>query len=247
MWGVQQGVQFFVKWGKWFFPRETISTMSECLVKKGQLGLLGLQSCCTEDGLPVSSAQFPNQGSGEPGDPTHVPLLSDCDICITQDPSVPHGAHSSWLSQTHCLGWGCPCRVTHTCNPLPSQEGKQEGSLYPVFTLTRFDSMLEAALLIGIVGLAGRHSWVHEVLSGGPVVQAEPQTRAVARGKQLSCWGAAGQELRGSGWVGSRGAAPAGDTTLLRGSPDMQGTPAPQHECEPLGRKGRSILTPGSW
>lgn len=59
--------------------------------------------------------------------------------------------------------------------PLPSQEGKQEGSLYPVFTLTRFDSMLEAALLIRVVGLARGHGWVHEVLSGGPVVQAEPQ------------------------------------------------------------------------
>ena len=61
--------------------------------------------------------------------------------------------------------------------PVPAAHllGKQEGSLYPVFTLTRFDSMLEAALLIRVVGLARGHGWVHEVLSGGPVVQAEPQ------------------------------------------------------------------------
>ena len=76
--------------------------------------------------------------------------------------------------------------------PLPSQEGKQEGSLYPVFTLTRFDSMLEAALLIRVIGLARGHGWVHKVLSGGPVVQAEPQARAVERRERLSHWRAAG-------------------------------------------------------
>lgn len=41
-------------------------------------------------------------------------------------------------------------------------------------SLARFDSVLEAALLIRIIGLARCHRWVHEVLSGGPVVQAEP-------------------------------------------------------------------------
>lgn len=72
-------------------------------------------------------------------------------------------------------GGSPPSRLSHTLWPLPSQEGKQEGSLYPVFTLTRFDSMLEAALFVCVVGLARCHRGVHEVLSGGPVVQAQPQ------------------------------------------------------------------------
>lgn len=83
--------------------------------------------------------------------------------------------------------------------PLPSQEGKQEGSLYPVFTLTRFDSMLEAALFICIVGLARGHGGVHEVLSGGPVVQAEPQARVQKAGDVVT---AAGGPHK---WVGLHG------------------------------------------
>lgn len=67
----------------------------------------------------------------------------------------------------------------------PTQEGKQEGSLYPVFTLTRFDSMLESALFVSVIGLAGSHRRVHEVLSGRPVIQAKPQARAVITRKQL--------------------------------------------------------------
>ena len=142
------------------------------------------------------------------------------DTCITPCTSVlpsPTEAHfPSQLSHPHCLCVGCPHGVSHPLwpphpgggGPLPSQEGKQEGSLYPVFTLTRFDSMLEAALFICIIGLAGGHCWVHEVLSGRPVVQAEPQAQAVARRKQLSCWRAAGQELRGPSQVGVPGSSP---------------------------------------
>lgn len=46
--------------------------------------------------------------------------------------------------------------------------------------------MLESALLIRIIGLARSHRWVHEVVSGRPVIQAKPQARAVIRRKQLS-------------------------------------------------------------
>ena len=91
---------------------------------------------------------------------------------------------------------------------------KQEGSLYPVFTLTRFDSMLEAALLICVIGLARGHSWVHEVLSGGPVVQAEPQARAVERRAQLSHWRAAGQAHRGP-WGASLSISPSSEAAPL--------------------------------
>lgn len=126
-----------------------------------------------------------------------------CDICITPSASVPTPPTVYWSSLpfpslslplsvpgAH-MEFPIPCgralpAIPSGGGPLPSQEGKQEGSLYPVFTLTRFDSMLEAALFICIVGLARGHGGVHEVLSGGPVVQAEPQARAVARRKWLS-------------------------------------------------------------
>lgn len=49
--------------------------------------------------------------------------------------------------------------------------------------------MLEAALLICVIGLARGHSWVHEVLSGGPVVQAEPQARVQKAGDVVTATG----------------------------------------------------------
>lgn len=161
----------------------TISTKSGCLVKNGPvrgLGALRRWSDILDTRWPLrlSPAQPPNQGSGK-SDPILVPnlvwllvtLYNPLHLCASGPtgslafPAFPLPAPDVGVSM-----WSCSPR-----GPLPSQEGKQEGSLYPVFTLTRFDSMLEAALLICIVGLAGRHCWVHEVLSGGPVVQAEPQ------------------------------------------------------------------------
>lgn len=78
---LEDSVQFFAKWGKWFFPRETISTTSECLVKNGPLRALGTLVLLQPDTLhrrwplSLSPAQFPNQGSGEPGDPIFVSNL----------------------------------------------------------------------------------------------------------------------------------------------------------------------------
>lgn len=152
------------------------------LVKNGTLVLpqpTGGLICWTEGGLPGSPQPRLQIGSGEPGDTILVPDLIACDICITPCPAVPPGPMGliplpSSPTPT-AQGGGAHVESLSPCSPLPSQEGKQEGSLYPVFTLTRFDSMLEAALLICVVGLAGCHCWVHEVLSGGPVVQAEPQ------------------------------------------------------------------------
>lgn len=111
---------------------------------------------------------------------------------VLPHPYREYGVH--FISFLAALSLCFPRRVSsETSHPVvtsPSQEGKQEGSLYPVFTLTRFDSMLESALLISIIGLAGSHRRVHEVLSGRPVIQAKPQAGAMIRRKQLSCQGA---------------------------------------------------------
>lgn len=57
-------------------------------------------------------------------------------------------------------------------HPALSGELEEEVSRYPVFTLPRLHSVLEAALLVCIVGLAGGRGGVHKLLLGGDVVEA---------------------------------------------------------------------------
>lgn len=54
----------------------------------------------------------------------------------------------------------------------------EEKGEYPVFTLARLHPVLEAALLVRVVGLAGSRGRVDELLPGGRVVQADPHSRA---------------------------------------------------------------------
>lgn len=92
--------------------------------------------------------------------------------------------------------------------PLPSQEGKQEGSLYPVFTLTRFDSMLEAALFVCIIGLAGGHCWVYtKSCLGGRLFRQSPRPKLWREESSCHAGGLQAKSSEAPARCGSRGAA----------------------------------------
>lgn len=88
-------VQFFAKWGKWFFPREAISTKSACWVKNGPFRALGTSvplqpAMLHRRWLPGSPRPSPQIRGQERQEVQFLPQsLSDCDICITPGPSVP--------------------------------------------------------------------------------------------------------------------------------------------------------------
>lgn len=52
----------------------------------------------------------------------------------------------------------------------------QSGGAHRVFTLARADAVLEAALLVCVVGLPRRRGGIHELLLGRDVVEAGAHT-----------------------------------------------------------------------